>query len=149
MTINFLSQSIEDTNKIAARFAGGKICKLEKNCVVLLMGEVGAGKTTFVRCFSENYNLAQMVTSPTYTIVNEYDNHAFSIAHIDLYRLNSTEELQEIGLEDVIRRNDITFIEWPELSLPVLNFRTIQVQIQQGEDENIRKFIFGVADGKN
>lgn len=107
MTI--ISNSEEDTIKAGRDLA----VKLEKGSVVALFGDLGAGKTSFVRGLAEGISLKARVTSPTFTIVNEYLG-AVPLFHFDMYRLKSEDELFEIGWDDYIERNGIIAVEWSE-----------------------------------
>lgn len=107
MTI--ISNSEEDTIKAGRDLA----VKLEKGSVVALFGDLGAGKTSFVRGLAEGMSLKARVTSPTFTIVNEYLG-AVPLFHFDMYRLKSEDELFEIGWDDYIERNGIIAVEWSE-----------------------------------
>jgi len=132
----FISNSVKETLNFARNFY--KL--IQKKSVILLIGKIGTGKTTFVRGFLSNWNLEHLVTSPTFTIMNEYKNNEIKIHHFDLYRLNSEKEIIDIGLEDFINQADFTFIEWPEIAYNYLTFPTIKIKIEMGEKEFIRKF---------
>lgn len=107
MTI--ISKSEVDTIKAGRDLA----VKLDKGSVVALFGDLGAGKTSFVRGLAEGMSLKARVTSPTFTIVNEYLG-AVPLFHFDMYRLKSEDELFEIGWDDYIERNGIIAVEWSE-----------------------------------
>lgn len=84
--------------------------------VVLLFGEMGMGKTVFSKGFVEGLGIDDEVTSPTYTIVNEYGNSP-RVFHFDLYRLSDRNELYEIGFEDYLNQGATLLLEWPALAL--------------------------------
>lgn len=107
---------------------------------ILLKGEIGAGKTTFVKAFLSNWGLDNLVSSPTFTIMNEYKNDKIRVFHFDFYRLNTIKEIQEIGLEEFISIADYVFIEWPELASPLLNIPCITIEIKIGNTEESREF---------
>ena len=99
--------------------------------VVYLQGELGAGKTTLVRGYLRNLGYEGLVKSPTYTLVEPYDVGELTVAHLDLYRVNDPTELEFMGLEDVLRAANITFVEWPDRGrgyLPAAD-RVIQLAI--------------------
>ncbi len=107
--------SEEETISLASRMAG----KLVSGMVVGLSGDLGAGKSVFVRAAAAELGVTERMPSPTYTIVEEYPLHAFTVLHIDLYRLAGPDEFYLLGLEESFPRC-ISFIEWvdrvPELA---------------------------------
>jgi len=93
---------------------------LSKN-IVLLKGDLGTGKTTFVKAFMKLFGSQNQVSSPTYALINEYLlSNGKTIYHMDLYRLNSLDEALNIGIEEYLHSQNLCFIEWPELILPLL-----------------------------
>lgn len=103
---------------------------LSAPCVVALHGDLGMGKSEIARTIIQTLRGADtVVPSPTFTIVQNYDG----ISHFDLYRIEDTDELVEIGLEHAIE-NDITLIEWPEIALNMLPKNTIHVHVSQHDD---------------
>jgi len=109
------TKNIEETRELALRLAQS-MKNLPKPVIIFLNGDLGAGKTTFVRYFASAWNLQNEVTSPTFTLMNQYQDENFCISHFDLYRLDSAEEAEELGLTDFISRSDFAFIEWPEIA---------------------------------
>ena len=104
------SSSEEQTRQIAAAFAS----TLSAGAVVLLKGDLGAGKTAFVRGLAEGLGISpDEVTSPTFTLVHEYRGGRVPLIHVDLYRLDSA-DLDEIGLDQDLAAKGITAVEWPE-----------------------------------
>ena len=98
-----------------------KIKNLLKHNLVLLDGEMGTGKTTFVKYFLKEITGYSGVTSPTFSIINEYQNSLGEpIYHMDLYRLESIEEALNVGIEEYLDSNHLCFIEWPNLIAPIL-----------------------------
>ena len=90
--------------------------------IFLFDAPMGAGKTTFIKSLCQVLNVKDNMSSPTYSIVNEYHTNTKSkLYHFDLYRLKSSEELFEIGFEDYVDSGNYLFIEWPELALPFLD----------------------------
>jgi len=93
-----------------------KIIKLLQHQIVLLDGEMGAGKTTFVKYFIDAMTGYQGVNSPTFSIINEYENSdGMPIYHMDLYRLENIEEALNIGIEEYLDSGHLCLIEWPNL----------------------------------
>lgn len=100
----------EEWRAIAEQIAGEL-----KHPIVLLKGNLGAGKTTFSKYLLEALGSRDEVSSPTYAIVNEYDSPKGLIFHFDLYRLRSVEEVREIGMDDYLDDAFLCIIEWPEI----------------------------------
>ena len=97
-------------------------------------GEMGSGKTTLIAVLCKARGVEEPISSPTYSIINEYrfyeNNTEKKIYHLDLYRLNSIEEIIQAGVEDCIYSGDICFIEWPEKIPEFLNEKTVKVFIE-------------------
>lgn len=125
----------EDTRQLAAEFAK----TLTGNEVVVLNGNLGSGKTFFIKSVCAQLEVSNVV-SPTFAIVNEYDGK-FHINHFDFYRINSSTELFDIGFSDYLNNESLTFIEWGELFPEVLPKRRIEIFIEF-ETDNKRKFNF-------
>ncbi|MGM0600371.1 MAG: tRNA (adenosine(37)-N6)-threonylcarbamoyltransferase complex ATPase subunit type 1 TsaE [Candidatus Rifleibacteriota bacterium] len=109
MTNSQETHSPEDTIKLAADLA-----RQYKNCLVLLKGPMGSGKTVFCKGFASGLGIARQVSSPTYTIMNEYRSDGYCLYHLDLYRINSLEEVIDTGLFEILESNDPCLVEWPE-----------------------------------
>ena len=88
---------------------------------ILFNGEIGSGKTTLIKALVEELGSTDDVSSPTFSIVNEYVTNIDSIYHFDLYRVNSLEEAYDFGIEDYLLTSNWKFIEWPDLILDNLN----------------------------
>ena len=108
--MEFLTKSPEETEKIGS--ALGKI--LKPGTVIAYRGDLGAGKTAFTRGLARGLGCTDMVTSPTYTIVNEYLGGRMPLFHFDMYRLASSDDLWDIGWEDYLDRNGVCAVEWSE-----------------------------------
>ena len=112
------------------------IDKIKTIKIVLLRGELGSGKTTLVKSVLKKMGVNECVTSPTFSIVNEYDFSENIIYHFDLYRIENIEELDVIGFEDYIYSQNICFIEWPEIVLNNINLKYLDLEIRNlGEDK--------------
>ena len=105
----FHSKNEEETENIGESFSA----QLSSSSVVAMYGELGAGKTAFVRGMARGMGLDCRVSSPTFTIVNEYLGDR-SLIHFDMYRLNDADELFDIGWEDYLRRDAVCVVEWSE-----------------------------------
>lgn len=110
--------------------------------VVCLTGELGVGKTAFVKGLAKGLGIEEQITSPTFTIVNEY-NGKFTLYHFDVYRVHDIDELFEIGFDEYIFGDGITVIEWAELISPILPEQKLCIEIRRNEekDENFREII--------
>ncbi len=108
--------------------------------VILLYGDLGAGKTTFVKFVAEALGVSvEEVVSPTFTILNEYMGK-LPIHHFDMYRLKNSMEAIDAGLDEILRAGDgVCFVEWPENVVEILPSRHIKVEITK-LDENGRRF---------
>jgi len=82
--------------------------------VIALTGELGAGKTTLAQAICRGYGVTDPVTSPTYALVHEYASPMSPVYHIDLYRIERVEELEQIGWSDIVTANALVIVEWPE-----------------------------------
>lgn len=108
-------KTIQIADESAMFDLAGQLASLNlKRAVVYLFGNLGAGKTTFVRGFLRQLGYLKAVKSPTYTLVEPYSFEGFNLFHFDLYRLHNPKELDFIGLDDYFNDNSICFIEWPE-----------------------------------
>ncbi|MBX2835761.1 MAG: tRNA (adenosine(37)-N6)-threonylcarbamoyltransferase complex ATPase subunit type 1 TsaE [Gammaproteobacteria bacterium] len=101
--------------------------------VVFLSGELGAGKSVFARAVIHSLGFRGGVKSPTYTLVETYTTSQWRIAHLDLYRLVSSEELHYIGFEDIVANHDLLLIEWPERGEDALPEPTHQLLIEYAD----------------
>ena len=108
--MEFLTNSPEETEKVGA--ALGRI--LNPGTVIAYRGDLGAGKTAFTRGLARGLGYAEPVTSPTYTIVNEYLGGRLPLFHFDMYRLASSDDLWDIGWDDYLDRNGVCAVEWSE-----------------------------------
>ena len=112
--------------KLASRLASGD--------VIAYFGDLGAGKTAFTRGLAQGLGITDPVTSPTYTIVNEYLSGRIPLFHFDMYRLSSSDELFDIGWEDYLSRGGVCAVEWSENVEDALQ-DAIRVTIEKAADE--------------
>lgn len=136
----FITQSAEETialgRKLAALLAPPKI--------VLLRGNLGAGKTTLVKGIAEAFGAASAedVTSPTFTLIHEYRGPAANLFHIDLYRVDTPRELETLGLDDLISENSVLLIEWGEKFPRFARERDVEIVLEAiGEDQRSIRLI--------
>ena len=112
--------------------------ELKPGAVVAFTGDLGAGKTAFVRGLARGLGIGERVTSPTFTIVNEYEGGRLPLFHFDLYRLDSAGELFDIGWEDYLARGGVCAVEWSEKVSEALEPGAIRVDIRRGGDDGQR-----------
>ncbi len=112
--------------------------KLPAGSVVAFTGDLGAGKTAFVRGMARGLGITERVTSPTFTIVSEYEGGTIPLFHFDMYRLGSADELFDIGWEDYLRRGGICAVEWSENVRQALEEDCVRVDIRRGAEDNQR-----------
>ena len=119
---NFVSHSEEDTIKFADEFAAN----LNGHSIIVLSGDLGSGKTKFTEGILKHFNLEDEISSPTFTIVNEYDAEKFKIFHFDLYRLEDVDEFYAIGGEEYLQ-NGLCIFEWGEMIEEILPSEYIKI----------------------
>ena len=136
--MEFITHSPEETESIGARL--GKL--LTSGTVLAYEGDLGAGKTAFTRGLARGLGAQDMVTSPTYTIVNEYLSGRLPLFHFDMYRLASSDDLWDIGWEDYLDRGGVCAVEWSENVADALE-DAIRVRIEKIGDESRRITIEG------
>ena len=113
---------------------------LEAGATIALIGDLGAGKTTLTKAIASGLGVGEVLTSPTFTIVCEYDSGRLPLYHFDVYRVHDSEELFEIGFEDYLHRGGVCLIEWANLleeGLLPENTMTIKMEYGEGETERI------------
>ena len=130
----FQSHSAEETTDLGRQLAA----ELKPGSIVLLRGDLGAGKTTLVKGIAEGFNAAEAesVTSPTFTLIHEYRGPEVTLYHIDLYRIDTQRELDTLALDDLMEPNTILLIEWGEKFERFRNERDVEIAIEpRGNDE--------------
>ena len=128
------SGSVEETEQLGQALAE----HLGPGAVVAFTGDLGAGKTAFVRGLARGLGIPDRVTSPTFTIVNEYEGGRLPLFHFDMYRLASSEELFDIGWEDYLARGGVCAVEWSENLADALEGDLVRVDLRRGDGENER-----------
>lgn len=131
----FISHSENDTIEFAKNFAK----KLNKHSIILLSGDLGSGKTKFTEGILKYFGLDDEISSPTFTIVNEYDAKDVKIFHFDLYRLEDIDEFYAIGGEEYLQ-NGICIFEWGEMIESILQKGYIKITFSRDlENVDLRK----------
>lgn len=132
--MQFTIDKIEDWQEVV-----GSIIPQLKHNILLLKGNLGAGKTTFTQFLLKNMGSKDEVNSPTYSIVNEYNTEKGKVYHFDLYRLKNIEEVYDIGIEEYLDNSFLCIIEWPEVyeeELYGLNYHAMSI-VNTGEKREI------------
>lgn len=102
--------------------------------VFAFYGKMGAGKTTFIKAICEELGVEDVITSPTFAIINEYESPETTIYHFDFYRIKKLEEVYDMGYEDYFYSGGLCFIEWPELIEELLPENAIRITIEEQPD---------------
>ena len=138
----YISKNVRETIKIAENLAK----TLENPAIILLHGDLGAGKTHFVKGLAKGLKDKSQVTSPTFTIMNAYEQGKMPIYHFDMYRLNSADEAREAGLEeyfDINSLNGVSVVEWSENVPGLIAGRVIDVTIEKTDEDSNRIITIG------
>lgn len=132
--MEYVSNSPAETEDLGAALAE----RLKPGTVVAFSGDLGAGKTAFVRGMARGLGISERVTSPTFTIVNEYEGGRLPLFHFDMYRLGSSDELFDIGWEDYLVRGGVCAVEWSEIVSDAMEGDCIRVDIRRGAHDSQR-----------
>ena len=132
-----ITENIEQTYKFAKEF----LKEITPPCVITLRGDLGAGKTAFTKALAKAMNIKSIVTSPTFTLMNEYDDGIFPLYHFDMYRIENIEDIYELGFYDYFNSKDAIIVcEWPDVIDEILLKKGFDITIEKlGETK--RKFI--------
>ena len=131
--MTYVTNSPAETEALGQRLAE----TLQPGDVIAYTGDLGAGKTAFTRGLARGLGITERITSPTFTIVNEYSG-TIPLFHFDMYRLGGEDELFDIGWDDYLARNGVCAVEWSEQAAGALPEDAILVDIARGEGENDR-----------
>lgn len=143
--MKFTTHSPLQTKEMASVFAKElvKIKGHKSAVVVALLGDLGTGKSTFVRYILKTLGVKQKIASPTFTLMRKYKipGYSFVAYHLDCYRLKEISEVEHLGLKEILKDpKAIIFIEWPELIAKILPKDKIKISITHGQSENQRTF---------
>jgi tRNA threonylcarbamoyladenosine biosynthesis protein TsaE len=123
------TKSAEDTQAFASALAAG----LESGDLVLLIGEIGAGKTTFTKGLATGLNINELVTSPTFVLMHTYAGR-IPLHHVDIYRLEHLQEVIDLGLMEMLDEGGIALMEWGDLAAPVLPGDRLEISLSIDDD---------------
>lgn len=135
MDLKYISKNINDTLRVAENFESEKF----PNMVICLDGELGCGKTVFVKGFAKALGIDDNITSPTFNIIKEYQNGELPLYHMDVYRLDELED--DIGIKDYYNKGGVTIIEWSDLIKNDLPDERLEISFKI-IDENTRVLLF-------
>ena len=123
--------SLSEISTAAKQF----VAAMGDNTIFAFYGHMGAGKTTFIKAICEELGVKDVITSPTFAIVNEYtDGQGEPVYHFDFYRIKKQEEVYDIGFEDSVESGSFCLMEWPELIEDILPADTVKVSITEQPD---------------
>ena len=135
MEFKYVSKNVDDTLTIAENVESEKF----PNMVICLDGELGSGKTVFVKGFAKALGIEENITSPTFNIIKEYYSSELPLFHMDVYRLDETEE--DLGIRDYFKKGGVTIIEWSEMIKNDLPKERLEI-IFKIIDEDTRILVF-------
>ena len=135
MNYKYTSRSEEDTMEIAENLESEKF----PGMVICLDGELGSGKTVFVKGFAKALGINETITSPTFSLVKEYPDGEMPLYHMDVYRLDDSKE--DFGLKDYLNQDGVVIIEWPEMIQDQLPEERLDIRFKV-IDENTRVLVF-------
>ncbi len=124
----------EETKKF-----GEKLCeKLTAGSIVALTGDLGTGKTTLTKAIAAGLGVTDVITSPTFNIVKQYDSGRLPLYHFDVYRIGDVDEMYEIGYEEYFFGDGVCVIEWADLIEEIIPGDAVRIEIEYGEKEGER-----------
>jgi tRNA threonylcarbamoyladenosine biosynthesis protein TsaE len=132
--IDAATKSADDTRELAAQVAG----LAHAGDMVLLAGDMGAGKTTFTQGFGRALGVVEQVTSPTFTLVRTYEAR-IPLLHVDAYRLDSLQEVIDLGLHELLDEGAVALIEWGDIIAPVLPTDFLEIRLEFGDADDDRR----------
>jgi tRNA threonylcarbamoyladenosine biosynthesis protein TsaE len=133
VTLQVRTASVEETRDVGAAIAG----LAGPGDVVVLAGDLGAGKTAFVQGFGRALGVADRITSPTFTLVHVYEGR-LPIHHLDVYRLDQVQEALDLGLAEMLDDGGVVLVEWGDAILPVLPHDLLEVRLTLGDGDDDR-----------
>lgn len=127
------TKSVDDTRALATEVAG----LVRPGDLLLLAGDLGAGKTSFVQGFGRALGVEEPITSPTFVLVHAYEG-LLPVTHVDVYRLEHLQELVDLGVAELLDGGGVTLIEWGDAVLPALPSDFLEVRLELGQDDDER-----------
>ena len=134
MTERLILKNSEETDLLGKRIAG----QLEPGSVIALTGPLGVGKTALTQAIARGLGVTERLTSPTFTVVLEYETGRLPLFHFDVYRVNDPDDLFELGFEEYLHRDGVCVIEWADLIEDLLPEGCMRIDLSYGEGEDER-----------
>ncbi|MGI6730351.1 MAG: tRNA (adenosine(37)-N6)-threonylcarbamoyltransferase complex ATPase subunit type 1 TsaE [Anaerovoracaceae bacterium] len=134
-------ENLEETRAFGLELAKN----LKQGDIIALIGNLGTGKTTLTKSIAEGLGITEMITSPTFTIVQEYHEGRLPLYHFDVYRINHVEEMYELGYEEYFFGKGVCIIEWADLIMDIIPKGAIVINIEYGDKEDQRIYHVTVA----
>lgn len=134
--LKLITESAEETSKIGEQL--GRL--VNKGNIICLSGDLGAGKTAFTKGIAKGMGVEDYVTSPTYTIINEYEGR-LPLYHFDVYRLNDVEEMYELGYEEYFFGDGVVVLEWADIVREIVPKERLWITILNTKGDNSREII--------
>ena len=132
--IRLRTKSVDDTRALAFELAALS----RAGDVILLAGDLGAGKTAFAQGFGRALGVTEPITSPTFTLVRTYEEGRFPLIHVDVYRLDHLQELMDLGIMELLDAGGVTLIEWGDVVAVSLPPDFLEVRLELGDDDDER-----------
>lgn len=132
--IKLATKSPDDTRELGAVLAS----QVRRGDVILLSGDLGAGKTTLTQGLGRALGVDQTITSPTFTIIRSYPGHRLELHHVDLYRMDRVQEVVDLALPELVDDKGVALIEWGDLARPVLGQDLLEARFEFGEGDDDR-----------
>jgi tRNA threonylcarbamoyladenosine biosynthesis protein TsaE len=133
MNLHLATKGVDDTRALASAIAD----LARPGDVLVLSGELGAGKTAFAQGFAAGLGVTEQVTSPTFTLARPYEGR-LTMHHLDVYRLDHLQEAVDLGLAELVDDDAVTLVEWGEVVLPALPGDRLDVRLAHGDDDDVR-----------
>ncbi len=127
----YISYSHNDTCNYAVAFGN----KLRGGEIIFLIGDLGSGKTTFTKGIASGIGIDEIITSPTFSLLNYYDGDRINLCHIDLYRIEGINDFSELGIEEYITKNNVLIIEWGEKYLHEFEYNLLIIELKILNDD--------------
>lgn len=135
MDYKYTSRSIDDTMELAENIESEKFPSM----VICLDGELGSGKTVFVKGFAKSLGISETITSPTFNLIKEYESGEMPLYHMDVYRLDGN--VEDLGIEEYYTKEGITIIEWADMIPDYLPEKRLDIKIKNSSEDEDKRII--------